>query len=367
MKKILALATIGSFMTSLSSMAAGTPLSILYEPLSVNDTLFDGSRPVVAQRNALCQLISVRIDNFLGDHAVQAKVSDAQRASLSRLKKRLAVGSFLPDRSSIKLSLGLLATFDGFDDILRLYELLEFTTEENLGGRPLDVVTPDYFPYDELSKKVTSSRLSNALLKYKDGAQEALLLVLTNGTAEEQRSAIACCYVILLSSCYLIIDAILDDDVRGITSCINLIQIYQQVEQLPIESVLQSMHCLIQRVGVMLANLNKEEGGFVGWLKNKWVYLPIALGIVIMRIARYYWGGGNVFGGGLFSASTSYWEPSPYSSFSTTNSACLPTFTPKNYDQNKNSGESQNNAEVVVGSASNKTCFRPKESYVQAS
>ncbi|NDD55387.1 hypothetical protein EBZ39_16255 [bacterium] len=70
----------------------------------------------------------------------------------------------------------------------------------------------------------------------------------------------------------------------------SIVEIYEQVERLPIEETLQALHRLIYSVGTMLMQLGEKEQGFVGWLQHKWKYLPIAIVIVIMRIAKYYWG-----------------------------------------------------------------------------
>ncbi len=318
-------------------------LAILCEPVSVSDALFGGGcLEKVALRNSLCQLISVRVDTFLCDSTVQSHLSIQQRDTIDRLKRKL--GGVSHSNRSIKTSLAWMAAFDGFDDVSHLYSLLGSIDDGTYDNKFSSAAMFPGFPFDDLIAKVPLVSVKAALSDYKNGNTDGLLYVINTGSPEEKRVAIACCATMLIA-----ISGIIAGHVRGLTSCINLIQIYEQVEQLPIENVLQAMHCLIQRMGIMLANLSREEGGFVGWLKHKWVYLPVAVVVIILRIAKYYWGGQSMFGT-CFSNSNNWGNQYNQVGGTAQFGTHYPIFEPRIIYKKRDSNFKKN-AEVVVGSA----------------
>ena len=195
------------------------------------------------------------------------------------------------------------------------------------------------FPFDELIARVPYSVVKKALASYRNGHTEELLHVISTGNEAERQSGLACCIVMLVAMCEVV-----DVHVRGIASCVNFIQIYEQVEQLPIENALQAMHSLLYRIGIMLDSLSQKEEGFVGWLKNKWVYLPVAVIIIAMRIAKYYWGSQNMFGS--YAGGNQWNNASQFGASSAFGAHNLLFET-----RIKESNSKLKNAEVVVGSA----------------
>ena len=69
----------------------------------------------------------------------------------------------------------------------------------------------------------------------------------------------------------------------------NLIELYNAINALPIERTIQEIVDLIKDFMDTLETLNQNaEDHFVGWLKNKWVYLPLAVGVMIVRIVQCF-------------------------------------------------------------------------------
>lgn len=65
----------------------------------------------------------------------------------------------------------------------------------------------------------------------------------------------------------------------------NLIEIYNLVEGLPIEKTVTAITRFVQRFIRVIERLQQSaEDGFVGWLKSKWVYIPLAVGLIIVKI-----------------------------------------------------------------------------------
>ncbi len=67
----------------------------------------------------------------------------------------------------------------------------------------------------------------------------------------------------------------------------NLMEIYSAVNALPIERAIDAIRDLIRDFINALDNLNQSaDDHFVGWLKNKWVYMPLAMGVMIVKIVQ---------------------------------------------------------------------------------
>ncbi len=184
-----------------------------------------------------------------------------------------------------------------FDDVVGLYELLRmsYATASNRELIPSAILQD--VPFERLVASVSYPSIKEAITYLRQGNPALLVRIIDKENSDyseaEKRSAWACCLVMLIAVCNTVVDV--QVHIRGIASCINLIQIYEHVEQLPIENVLQAMHMLLYRIGVMLDSMSQKEEGFVGWLKNKWVYLPVTVLIIAMRIAKYYWGSNHIF------------------------------------------------------------------------
>ena len=315
-------------------------LTVLFDPLSAGDAFFQhGCLEKIALRNAISGLICTRIDCFLRDRNVQVQLSEKQRSTILRIKNRLSGVYYQSKSVPIVNGLMIISQYADFKDVIDLYSLFQLVDDGNDGKRLQHNAFLQGFPFDELIARVPYLSVKVALANYRSGSSDDLLRIINTASQAELQSALACCIVMLVAMSEPVVD-----HVRGIASCINLIQIYEQVEQLPIESALQAMHSLLYRIGIMLDNLNQKEEGFVGWLKNKWVYLPVAVIIIAMRIAKYYWGSQNVFnsytGGnqwgnlGQFGGNGSFGSHNPL--FET---------------RIKESNSKLKNAEVIVGSA----------------
>jgi hypothetical protein len=65
----------------------------------------------------------------------------------------------------------------------------------------------------------------------------------------------------------------------------NLLEIYSLVDGLPIEKTVSTITRFIQKFVQVIGRLQQSaEDGFVGWLKSKWVYFPLAVGLIIVKI-----------------------------------------------------------------------------------
>ncbi|MBM3893116.1 hypothetical protein FJ365_01795 [Candidatus Dependentiae bacterium] len=184
-----------------------------------------------------------------------------------------------------------------FDDIVSLYHLL-MKVNALPDHRVLETsAILKEVPFEELLTRIPYIAVKEALIFLQQGNPIYLIRLLDKNNhaycESEIRSALAASLVMLISACKMVVDVRVK--IRGIPTCINLIQIYEHVEQLPIENLLQAMHMLLHRIGIMLDSLSQKEEGFVDWLKNKWVYLPVTVLIVAMRIAKYYWGNHDMF------------------------------------------------------------------------
>lgn len=69
----------------------------------------------------------------------------------------------------------------------------------------------------------------------------------------------------------------------------NLYTIYDKVSSLPLEKTLASIANFIKSFKTALEKLQKEAAtGFVGWLQNKWVLMPIAIGIIMVKTVQFF-------------------------------------------------------------------------------
>ncbi len=328
--------------TSLPAIQNFSGLSVLFDPVAVSDALFQhGCSERVALRNAISSLLCTRIDNFLSSQVAYAQITEKQYASIKRMRNKLSAIPYNADKSmSVLRCVALVSKVPGFEDIVTMYSLFQIVDDGDYDKKFLPSSLLAEFPFEALIDKVPHASVKQALQDYKNNSSSALFRIINTGTILERQSAMSCCFVMLLSMC----EALLAH-YRSVGSCINLIQIYEQVEQLPIENALQAIHCLLHRVGVMLASLNQKEEGFVGWLKNKWVYLPVAVIIIAMRIAKYYWGSQGTFG--TYFGGNNHWGG--YGQ--TDSNSLLGSHSPLFETRIEESNSTLKNAEVVVGSA----------------
>lgn len=288
---------------------------LLESPSSVQRPFLFGCSEKNALLSALDELLMVRLDLFMN----------------------LRQQQFIPAN---------LSRYTGFDDIVGLYELLRMVNTMRDDQILETSAVLQGVPFADLIACVPYKSVKEALLLLQQGNPICLVRIVEKDnhmhSDAEKHSAWACCLVMLVAVCNTVVDV--NVRVRGIASCINLIQIYEQVEQLPIENVLQAMHSLLYRIGIMLDSLSQKEEGFVGWLKNKWVYLPVAVIIIAMRIAKYYWGSHNIFGS--YTGGNQWNNVSQFS-----NDGSFGTHNLLFETRIKEGNSKLKNAEVVVGSA----------------
>ena len=70
----------------------------------------------------------------------------------------------------------------------------------------------------------------------------------------------------------------------------NLLQVYSEIDKLPINKVIMAINRFIGKLKKALDKIQKEaEEGFEGWLKSKWVIIPLAVGVIIVKVAQHFW------------------------------------------------------------------------------
>jgi hypothetical protein len=71
---------------------------------------------------------------------------------------------------------------------------------------------------------------------------------------------------------------------------VNMIDIYAAVNTLPLESTLKSISRFMKKFAIAIKKLQeKADNNFVGWLKSKWVYIPLAVGVIVIKTVQYFW------------------------------------------------------------------------------
>lgn len=74
----------------------------------------------------------------------------------------------------------------------------------------------------------------------------------------------------------------------------NLLTIYDSINKLGIEDTLDTISAFIKRLTNTLDELQQESASsFEGWLKNKWATIPLAVGVIVVKIAQYFFSSSN--------------------------------------------------------------------------
>lgn len=82
----------------------------------------------------------------------------------------------------------------------------------------------------------------------------------------------------------------------------NLLYIYNEIDRLPLENAIRAIDQFVREFSQMLARLkvdtdnnennNQDENNgnqFISWLKKKWVFIPISVGVIIIKAVYYFW------------------------------------------------------------------------------
>lgn len=80
----------------------------------------------------------------------------------------------------------------------------------------------------------------------------------------------------------------------------NLLYAYHTVDKLPVENVISAIDRFIEDFAQALKKLqadanpvdgesNNADGNFAEWLKEKWVLMPLAVGVIIVKTVYYFW------------------------------------------------------------------------------
>jgi hypothetical protein len=82
-------------------------------------------------------------------------------------------------------------------------------------------------------------------------------------------------------------DINIDGDSKSLVS--DFMVIYDQVSGLRIEETLAKISSFIRRFSTMISNLEQDANlHFEGWLKKKWALIPLAVGVVLVKIVYYF-------------------------------------------------------------------------------
>ena len=65
--------------------------------------------------------------------------------------------------------------------------------------------------------------------------------------------------------------------------------VYDQVSALRIEETLKMISNFMKRFSAMINNLEEDANlHFEGWLKKKWALIPLAVGVILVKIVYYF-------------------------------------------------------------------------------
>jgi hypothetical protein len=82
-------------------------------------------------------------------------------------------------------------------------------------------------------------------------------------------------------------DINIDGDSKALIS--DFMVIYDHVSSLRIEETLAKITSFIKRFSTMINNLEEDANlHFEGWLKKKWALIPLAVGVVLVKIVYYF-------------------------------------------------------------------------------
>lgn len=76
---------------------------------------------------------------------------------------------------------------------------------------------------------------------------------------------------------------------HGVHVAVSLVSVLDEFNKLPIVQAIKTIASLIKEIKNLVQKIELQTGGNVPeWLKNNWVMIPFAVGIVIIRVFQYF-------------------------------------------------------------------------------